>query len=92
MPVLLCGNRSHFHCGSISEKAKAFALEQQLEDVNIYADYKEMIEKENLELEQTRVIQTINEENFVKNVAKNEDEFICKVNVKQKVRSITEIY
>ena len=53
------------------------------ENVKIVSDeiIKEMqvIEKENLELEQTRVVQTINEENFVKNVAKNEDELSMQV-------------
>ena len=53
------------------------------ENVKIVSDeiIKEMqvIEKENFELEQTRVVQTINEENFVKNVAKNEDELSMQV-------------
>ena len=36
-------------CDIDPEKAKAFALEQQLEDVNIYADYKEMLSKESVD-------------------------------------------
>ncbi len=36
-------------CDIDPEKAKAFALEQQLGDINIYADYKEMLSKEKVD-------------------------------------------